>query len=859
MKKAFSQSTISIFFERVQNACRLLLCSTLIFASSVSAQSNQALSSVSGKSKWSVHKDKILQANAAGTHQQSPNSKEMVLWYNKPADNVWLDGMFIGNGYMGANVFGRVENERIALNESTFWSGKPHDYNDPNASNYFEPIKQLVFADKFKEAEKMADEHFYGKPHAQQAYQPLGDLLLHFEESGDAVKDYHRQLDMETGVVNISYTKGGVKMHREIFMSYPDHVMVMKVWTDKPGSISVEAKLKSYFTDEIIANNNKLILNGTWRYVPKRESWLVAKAEGTGMRFRTELLTIPEKGSLEKTDSSLKISGANSVTFILTAATSFVNYKDITGDPAVACDKVLAGIEGKDYETLKKSHLNDFTRLMDRVHLKIGNPNANERPTDERVADLKKGLSDQDLLSKIFQFGRYMLVSSSREGSEPANLQARWNEDLLPNWGSKYTVNINTQMNYWPAEVTNLSECHTPLFHLLEDLSETGAQTAKEYYKAGGWVVHHNTDLWRGTAPVDAARYGMWPVGGSWLSRHIWEHYLFTGDVNFLKEYYPIMKGAAQFLIDIMTEEPKHHWLVVPFSMSPEQGYFMNDTTSEEMFLSSSTTMNVGIIKDLFPHCIEAEKILNTDKEFGQKLATALQKIPPYQIGKDGLLQVWIEDWNRGNEGHNMSANFGFFPGNSITLRGDPKIATAIQKWLEPRRERTSWVSAWDICFWARLENGKKVDAVITNFFRPSEPVPPGQTRPTAPVVAGASRRITAPAPIALGIGNNLHNTSSNQSDANFGFTAGIAECLLQSHTGEISLLPALPSSWGSGSVSGLKARGGFEVNMSWEAGKLTTCEIKSILGNPCTVRYGGKTKTFKGPAGTSIKITGRM
>jgi alpha-L-fucosidase 2 len=813
MKKIISANLTSIFFKTILNDRILLLWTILIFPTFVvKAQNNN-------------------------------QSREMVLWYNKPAGNVWLDGLFIGNGYMGANVFGRVQSERIALNESTFWSGKPHDYDDPDAHNYFEKIKQLVFADKFKEAEKMVNEHFYGKPSAQQAYQPLGDLLLNFKLKGDSVKDYYRELNMETGVIKISYTDGDIKMTREVFMSYPDHVMVMKLWADKPGSISVEAKLKSYFTDETIARSNKLTLNGTWKYIPERESWLIAKVEGTGMRFRTDLVAIPEKGILKTTDSSLMISNANSVTFILTAATSFINYKDINGNPATACDKILARIQGKDYQTLKKIHLNDFSRLMGRVHLRIGDATMNERPTDERAADLKKGLPDPDLLSKIFQFGRYMLVSSSREGSEPANLQARWDEDLLPNWGSKYTVNINTQMNYWPAEVTNLSECHTPLFHMLKDLSETGAKTAKDYYNAGGWVVHHNTDLWRGTAPVDAARYGMWPVGAGWLCQHIWEHYLFTRDIHFLKEYYPIMKGSAQFFMDILDEEPKHHWQVVPFSMSPEQGYFV-DSSSEEMFLSSSTTMNVGIIRDLFPHCIEAERILDTDMEFGKKLAAALEKIPPYQIGKDGLLQVWIEDWKRGNEGHNMSANFGFFPGNSITLRRDPKIAAAIQKWLEPRQARTSWVSAWDICDWARLENGGKVDSVIRDFFKT------------------ASQGIATPAtnrrpPLQIGIGNNLHNTSSNQSDANFGFTAGIAECLLQSHAGEISLLPALPSSWKNGSVSGLRARGGFQVNVNWKNGKLTTCEIKSILGNPCIVRYGGKTKTFNVPAGSSIKIKG--
>jgi len=774
----------------------------------------------------------ILLASCSVSTQKPPEAKNMVLWYNKPAENVWLDGLFIGNGYMGANVFGRVENERIALNESTFWSGRPHDYNDPDAYNHFEKIKELVFADKFKEAEEMVNEHFYGIPVAQQAYQPLGDLLLNFNVTGDSIKDYYRELDMETGVVKVSYMDGDVKMIREVFMSYPDHVMVMKVAADKPGSISVEAKLKSPFTEETTAQNDRLILNGTWKYVPETESWLIAKVEGPGMDFQTSLVARPERGTIQSTDSSLVITNANSVTFILTAATSFVNYLDISGDPAARCEKILADAKGKDFNTLKNTHLNDFTGLMSRVHLKIGDPAMNERSTDERVADIKKGLPDPDLLAKIFQFGRYILASSSRSGSEPANLQARWNQDLLPNWGSKYTININTEMNYWPAEVTNLSECTSPLFNMIKDLAENGAKTAKVYYNAGGWVAHHNTDLWRGTAPVDAARYGMWPVGGTWLCRHIWEHYLYTGDVEFLREYYPIMKGSAQFLMDIMTIEPKHNWLVIPFSMSPEQGYFVREG-AKEVFLSSGTTMNIGMVKDLFPHCIEAGKILNIDEEFGAKLAEALEKIPPYQIGKDSLLQVWIEDWIRGNEGHNMSANFGFFPGNSITLRGNPEIAEAIQKWLEPRRVGSGWTSAWDICDWARLENGVKTDTVIKQFF-----------------LARTGRG---------GIGNNFHNTGSNQSDANFGYTAGIAECLLQSHAGEISLLPALPVSWKKGSVTGLRARGGFEVNINWENGKLTACEIKSILGNPCVVRYDGKTKTYDIPAGSSIKIAGEL
>jgi alpha-L-fucosidase 2 len=772
----------------------------------------------------------IMQSSCSDPGQISPDNRDMVVWYNKPADRVWLDGLFIGNGFMGANIFGKVQNERIALNESTFWSGRPHDYNDPEANKYFGKIKDLVFADKFDEAEKMADEHFYGKPVAQQAYQPIGDMILNFNMTGDSIKDYRRELDMETGVVKISYTEGNVKMTREVFMSYPDRVMVMKISANKPGRISLEAKLRSPFLEKTTAKDGKLTMNGTWRYIPETVSWLIAKVEGTGLNFQTSLVAIPDKGTLESTDSSLVVKKANSVTFILTTATSFINYKDISGDPAAVCEKIMAGVNGRDFNTLKDTHLKDFTGLMGRVHLKIGDPIMNQKPTDERVADLKKGLPDPDLLARIFQFGRYILVSSSRTGSEPANLQGRWNQDLLPNWGSKYTININTEMNYWPAEVTNLSETHMPLFHMIKELAENGALTAKTYYNANGWVAHHNTDLWRGTAPVDAARYGMWPVGGTWLCQHIWEHYLYTGDVEFLREYYPVLKGSARFLMDIMTIEPKHNWLVIPFSMSPEQGYFTSEK-GPEAFLSSSTTMNVGMVRDLFPHCIEASKILNVDQEFSSLLADALQTIPPYQIGKDGLLQVWIEDRKRGPEGHNMSANFGFYPGNSITLRGNPEIAAAIKKWLEPRKARTSWTSAWDICDWARLENGERVDSTIKNFFISLSP--------------------------GGGIGNNLHNTNSNQSDANYGYTAGVAESLLQSHAGEISLLPALPPSWKTGSVTGLRARGGFEVSMEWNNGKLTHCIIKSLLGNPLVVRCNGKTTNYTIQKGGSVTIKG--
>ena len=694
-----------------------------------------------------------------------------------------------------------------------------------------------MYAKKYKEAERMVDEHFYGKPANQQTYVPVGDLLLDFVPAAEPVTDYYRELDMETGVVKVTYTEGDVKMTREVFMSYPDHVMVMKVSGDKPGKVNVEAKLKSPFQRKTSVAGNRLTMNGTWSYLPTRIFDLIAKVEGDGMSFQTDVVALPEKGTLTSTDSTLVVSGANSVTFVLTIATDYVNYKDISGDPAARCDKVLAAVEGKSFKQLKETHLKDFSGLMGRVHLAVGDRSADSIPTNRRVAAIKKGEADPDLMTKFFQFGRYITVSGSREGSEPSNLQGRWSQDLLPNWGSKYTINVNTEMNYWPAEVTNLSECTGPLFHLIEDLAENGAETAKLYYDADGWVSHHNTDLWRGTAPVDAARYGMWPMSGPWLCQHIWEHYLFTEDVDFLRKYYPIMKGSAEFVMDILEENPNYGYLTVPFSMSPEQGYFI-DGNPEEMFLAPSTTMDNALIRDLFPHCIEAAKILGVDSDFSEELAETLTKIPPYMIGENGMLQGWIEDWTRGRENHNWSGTFGLYPGNSITLRGTPELAKAVETWLEPRPVISFWNSAIDISQWARLENGEKTDEILRKIFLVPAPRPGFRG-------FGGTR----------GFGNNLHFSGSNQSDINFGITAGIAESLLQSHAGEISLLPALPVSWPDGAVSGLKARGGYEVSIAWKDGKLTSCEIKSLLGHPFTVRYGEKTKSYDLAAGKTLKI----
>jgi alpha-L-fucosidase 2 len=751
-------------------------------------------------------------------------TRDMVLWYRQPATS-WLQAMPLGDGMIGAMVFGGVPQERIALNESSFWSGRPHNYDDTNAFQYFPKLRDLVFADKFQEAEKMANDHFWGIPKAQEAFQPIGDLMLSFDATN--FTDYRRELDMETGVAKITYRSGDALITREAFVSWPDRVLVVRLSADKPGRINLGAQFKSPYLETSVASRNRLVMDGAWKGPfsgpATGMAGLIAHTSGKGLSYEAALAAQLEGGRSESSGNALTITNADAVTLVVAIATSFVNYHDISGDPAARCKKVLEAVAGKNFAALRQRHVDDFRGLMSRVHLQIGDAAPDSKPTDERINAVRRGSADVNLEALAFQFGRYLLASSSRVGGQPANLQGIWDEALLPPWGSKYTVNINLQMNYWPAEVCNLTECTPPLFGLIKDLSETGAKTAKDYYNCEGWTVHHNTDLWRGTAPVDAAKYGMWPIGGAWLCQHIWEHYLFSGDQKFLRENYPSMRGAAQFLLGLLVEEPKHHWLVTPFSMSPEHTFV--DSNGNTASLSPGPTMDIAQIRELFGHCIEAEKILGTDKDFGSRLAATLPKLPPYRINSHGYLQEWIEDWAGGPEGHNVSPNFPFFPGSTITLRGNPELSGAINKWMETRSARGGWITAWDTAVWARLERGEKVEQWLGTLMTNS-------------------------------LADNLQNSRNNQSDANFGLTAAVAEALLQSHAGEISLLPALPPSWSNGSVHGLRARGGFEVNMAWRDGKLTEVSILSINGGSTKLRYGSTTREVKMGKGETYRIS---
>ena len=760
---------------------------------------------------------------------------DMVLWYDQPAVQ-WLDASPIGNGLIAGMVFGKTAEERIALNESSFWSGVPHDYDDPNAGTHFEYIKEQIFAGKYAEMGDFIDKNFYGIPVAQQAYQPIGDLLLSFPDvDSTAITDYRRELDMETGIASVSYKAGGVTYKREVFVSYPDKVMVVRVSTDKKKGLNMQAGIKSAFTENIRSGEpGELFVDATWKYVdPRRRNWLIAESDAKGIRFRAALKAITEGGTADMSNDKLVINGSDAVTFVLSIETSHVKYNDISADPAAKTGKVLTAITGKKFNDLRKTHIDNFSGLMGRVHLNLaGDPETNKKPINERVAAIREEGRDINLEGLIFQFGRYALASSSRAGGQTANLQGIWNQDLLPPWGSKYTININIQMNYWPAEVTNLAECAQPLFDMVKDLSETGAKTAKVYYGINkGWVTHHNTDLWRGSAPVDASRFGMWPVGGAWLTLHICEQYNYNQDIEFLKKYYPVIKGSAEFLLDLLVEHPRLGYLVTPFSMSPEHGFFyMDGKVRKEGFVAPAPTMDMGILRELFTYVIQFSGILGVDADLSAKLQNAMDRFPPYKVNSLGHIQEWIEDFdNNPSRGHNMSATFPFFPGKTILLRrSDASLIGAVNNWMETRGVRGGGFPAmWDMCMWSRLERGDK----------------------TAQIITAASR----------GVANNLHrNGANNQIDGTFGYTAGVAETLLQSHDGEIVLLPALSETWPTGSFTGLRARGGYEVSVSWKDGKLVSAEIKNVNGKESIpVRYKEQVKVINVALGKSIKLEG--
>jgi alpha-L-fucosidase 2 len=567
--------------------------------------------------------------NTARNRFDQENWSSMKLWYRQPAQE-WSEALPVGNGRLGAMIFGGTQQERLQFNEDTLWTGEPREYQHEGAAEYLPTVRKLLFEGQQRQADRLAAEHMMSVPLRQEKYQPFGDLLLNFP-GHDEYSDYRRQLDIDTGISTVRYRVGDATFTREVFSSFPDQVIVVRLTCDKPRQLTFTAKLDSPHPDsQMLAVDENLVLRGQLREYMDRRS---KTRKPSVLKFEARLGWRVQRGSVEAGSEGLDVKDADSVTFVLATATCFKNFKDASGDPAAACRRTIKAVESRSYGGLYKRHVADHRRLFRRTALELGTGDMAEQPTDERIKNFAEQ-NDPELMELYYQFGRYLLIASSRPGSQPANLQGIWNDKIDPPWESKWTTNINTEMNYWPAEVTALSECHEPLFDLLDDVAVSGAKTAKAHYNCRGWVLHHNTDLWRGTAPINAANHGIWVTGGAWLCQDLWERYAFTGNKEFLKKRaYPLMKGAATFFVDFLVEDPKTGWLISTPSNSPENGG-----------LVAGPTMDHQIIRDLFTNCIKASEILGVDEDFRRRLTELRGRIAPNQIGQYGQLQEWLED-----------------------------------------------------------------------------------------------------------------------------------------------------------------------------------------------------------------------